>query len=222
MIGPCCARTALLIGTALFLCGCDRTVFESAPPKTLSECDKRFVGSWRIEDPGHEEATQFFVTIDRACQSRFIDPDEAQHSAEEEPPLHVAFSQVAGKSLLLAKVDVDKGDKNSWADGYTLLRYEFDGRAIRLYPVDAKRIAHRIIDGEVHGRTEYHNAVPAGYHREPEGSGIDNFVAGSGEEMARVIALDGTFDKDFFVLKRVSAADISKARSSKQTPQDQP
>jgi hypothetical protein len=203
-------RSLLLLGALLLLCGCENTFFETQPGTNVAACDARFVGQWRLlpaKDNGSKD--ELFVIVEPACKRwRFI--EDGKDDTKTENSVHLAFARAGELALLTLQEDqpASHDPQARWSDGYRFLRYEFVDGTIRLHPVDDKRIAHLIIDGAVHGRTERISREP-GTRRDSDD--LHNFVAGDAKEMARVAQLDGIFQaNDYYTLKPATNAEIFK------------
>jgi len=213
---------AMLVLLAATLGGCTDTLFESPPGDNVSSCDKHFVGNWRVlatDDKDKNKDSEMFLIVEPQCKRwRFI--EDGKEDEKLAKTTHIAFGNVGGKALLTVKVDEDKPAADSrWRNGYYFLSYTFADKTIRLRGVDDKRIAHRIIDGSVLGRTERVSREPGDKRSGGSGSSeLHNFVAGDPAEMARVAQLEDVFaDADTYLLKPASKAEIFKARK-KNTP----
>ncbi|MBS0569658.1 MAG: hypothetical protein JSS28_03555 [Proteobacteria bacterium] len=199
----------IIVSCAVLLCGCQDTLFETQPGTHVAACDARFVGPWRLLPADSEKADDaFFVVVEPQCKRwRFI--EDGKDDTKTENSVHVAFARVGDLTLLTLKEDQPAAHdpQARWSHGYRYLRYEFADATIRLHPVDDKRVAHLIIDGGIHGRTERISREPGSQRGSDD---LHNFVAGDAQEMARVAQLDGIFRSGgYYILKPATAAEIS-------------
>ncbi|HST27223.1 MAG TPA: hypothetical protein VLK26_02505 [Rudaea sp.] len=204
-------KSLLLLGALALLCGCQDTFFETQPGTRITACDERFVGQWRLlpADPAKADDA-FFVVVEPQCKRwRFI--EDGKDDIKTENSVHVAFARVGELALLTLKEDqpASHDSQARWSDGYRYLRYDFVDGTIRLHAVDDKRVAHLIIDGGIHGRTERISREP-GSQRDSDD--LHNFVAGDAKEMARVAQLDGIFRSGgYYTLKPATHDEIFKS-----------
>jgi len=216
------ALIAPLLLLAGLLSGCVDTLFESQPAETVSSCDRRFEGRWRVlPADSKNQDDELFLIVDPQCKHwHFL--EDGKEDEKLARTTHIAFASVAGKALLTVKVDPDAKDAGAadarWRDGYYYFRYEFADKSIHLRGVDDHRVAHLIIDGDIQGRTERVSREPAD-RRGGSSSELHNFVAGKPDEMARVVQLDGVFGAaDAYVLKPATRAEISRSAKKPAKP----
>ena len=221
------ASTKLAFTIALLVCiallgGCQNTTFENPPAEKMAACDPHFVGKWRLTNPDEKRSEDkgFFVIVERDCKRwRFI--EDGKDDEKTEASTHFAFASLGDLSLLTVRDDADASNKNDaqarWKNGYFYLRYELVDKSVRLYPIDHKHLAHLIVDGAVHGRTERISREPESAPRNGDFASRDrdelqNFVAGDAAEMARVAQLANIFThSEFYTLKPATDAEIFKA-----------
>lgn len=203
---------ALICIAATVLCGCVDTVFESLPGKNISPCDQRFVGKWRLTDSGKnsKDDEKLFVVIEPDCRALHLF-ENGKDDIETDAKTHLAFASVGAKSILAVRFDEEQShtDKTDWSQGYHYFLYEPRKGEIRLIPVDDIRVAHLIIDGEIHGRTEKISKRPGG-RTQGDGMTLHNYVAGDADAMAKAVLLRGVFiETPYFILKPATDAEIS-------------
>lgn len=164
LTGPACY---LILG---LLAGCTQVSFQH-PPEPLSVCDERLVGSWEAAMDDPEPGERVFVRIEQHCerwlaleldgqgppkvddlarqrQLRFAQLDRGAQDADAVEGILVVTEHgddTAADDPESAAVDSDE------PQGHLLLRYRLVGSDLQLWHVDARQVAHRIIDNELPG-----------------------------------------------------------------------
>lgn len=169
----------LLLG---LLGGCTQVSFQN-PPEPLRACDERLIGHWeaRSEDP--EPGERVYLRIEAACerwlaleldgegppkvedlaathQLRFADLGTTGEPAGEDSP--VTGYLVVTEIRTAADAEEAAGESASPDEprGHVLLRYAQVGQELRIWEIDARQVAHRIIDNEVPGWVDKRDRKP--------------------------------------------------------------
>ena len=203
---------AMLCLAAVALSGCVDTVFESLPGKHISQCDQRFVGTWRLlnQEKDRKADENLFLVVDPGCKTLHLF-ENGKDDTDTDAKTHLAFASVGAKSILTVKFDDEQShtDGVDWSNGYHYFLYDMRNGEIRLRPTDDAAVAHFIIDGKLQGRTEKISKMPGG-QRSGDGMMLHSYVAGDFEAMAKAVELRGVFAATpYFTLKPASDAEIS-------------
>jgi hypothetical protein len=144
----------LLLLVAMLAAGCQRTLW-SQPPASTNACDASLVGYWvsvdRIGNPdGEVEAT---FTAD--CQVAVVEhrPD----GPRAWPPVVLASARIGRRDVLWLDAGsvnrafgIDAGPVDREGSVY-VFAYRLDGARLELWQPDHRRLARRVLEGELDG-----------------------------------------------------------------------
>jgi hypothetical protein len=232
-------RTALkiflagnVILPALLLSGCVSTIFESPPGDKTTPCDTRWVGTWELHpaDAAVKDEDRIILSVEPGCNVlRFTDNGKLQHDLDHAT---VLFAELDKASILALRLPASGSNNDSkpseWNLGYHYFSYIVQGSEIHVRQIDDEKVAHLIVDDKLPGRTEKITRYP-GAHQPSDGRNLQNFVAGSAQDMTQALAAYPLFfDKGAIIFKRIvgdpvkSIPDKASAAKSAATKTNQP
>lgn len=174
-----------VLGLLLLVClaGCQRTVFDTAPA-TATGCEA-LVGQWAsLGDDGDQEG-EVDATVSAECMLRLV-----EHGAEgprDYLPLALRVSTQPARWLWVdaaeanAALAVQPGPLDGNGGVYAFA-WSLDGDVLTLTPPAHRRLAHRILDGDLDGAVHAENRA------------ITVRVDGDADAMAALLAEDGSLD----------------------------
>lgn len=152
-------RIGLLLPALVVLAGCEGTTFQH-PPLAEQPCDSALVGNWEsIGDKPSDADNEVELRIDRQCQLLFIEHEKDGDRDGTPTALHVGKRNGRRYFWLDATWANQrfKSDRQPAAGDVYVVRYGIVAKILTLELPNDKAIAHRIIDGKIHGdvdRTE--------------------------------------------------------------------
>jgi hypothetical protein len=167
----------------LLLAACQVTTFEKAPIAASPGCDPALAGRWIAADEGGEVE----LVVGPDCTLSVAERENDGWKVPPKPPttLHVGrhgdrnYGWVdATWGLMVA----DEADRVLPEGDVVVLRYRIEGDRLLVWGADDKAIAHRIVDGDLQGRTQV------------DGSDIINRL--SGDQPAEVLEERSFFEAE--------------------------
>lgn len=211
----CALRSTLVLLAIALLSGCEQTRFEALPSGEVSDCDRDWVGAWRIEDTREraekDDGPVYWIVSDNCARYQTLEPDGA---SEDEDDYAFRYVRHGDSNFIAATAHPDAEAKDSdWHKAHMLIRYEFRGSdQIRAFDVDNQRVARLIVDGEIGGRTEVKSKP--GKDTKNNLESVENLVFGPSAATDSIIRRKGVFGrKPWLVLHRASSEEIARAKA---------
>lgn len=173
-----------LVVAALALSACQTTIVEHLPQGAKTECPAAVFGAWiAVEDDG-QDASDFGLLVHRDCTLESRGTEGAHPSR---PPLpHLQFFSAAGKDLAFIATpdayelgEVKPDDTSNAKAGFMLFAWQRHGDLLELQAPDHRHVANLIVNGAVHGRTQWNN--------EDQLASVYNFLAGDEAAIAQLL-----------------------------------
>lgn len=159
--------TLRLLGCAcliLALAACTETRFESTPGDKINACDPAWKGLWvdASVDASKGEPDELAFRVDQECRFFMLErPEKDGPPKEIHIPLNFVHDQgnhylVIADNQLKEIVDLAPlhGIKPVSKKSFFVARYEVDHDRLRIFPVDAKRMANLVIDDVLDGTVD--------------------------------------------------------------------
>ncbi len=202
------------------LAACQRTGFESLPVADAAVCDTRWEGQWRIDMPDEDDDPDdtIYVDIGTGCSTvTFVENGKRT----DEPMIEVHFARVAQIEIVTMRA-IDGTDavpsEAVRRMGFMYFRQEARRDRIMLHPVDDRRVANWLIQGDLEGTVDFASRH-AGGRRPRHGNTLENFVAGDTEAMASIVTRRGLFERrPSIILTRVDGLPASEPDETTENP----
>lgn len=154
-------RIGLLLPVLVVLAGCEGTTFQH-PPLAELPCDNALVGNWgSIGDKPSDEDNEVELRIDPQCQMLFVEHEKDGDHEGTTTALHVGKRNSRRYFWLDAAWANQrfKSDRKPVAGDVYVLRYRIAANVLTMELPNDKAIAHRIIDGKIHGEVDRNEDV---------------------------------------------------------------
>lgn len=210
----CSISRVLALLLVLLLSACSDTKFLSLPSGETSDCDQRFVGTWRVIEQSDDKDGPDYLAIEPDCK-RIIGSKENEHEdLREDTELRFHRGKYADYLVLRDLPDADS-ESDAEPEGHGLMRYRIKrDRRIEVFGIDHRQIALMLVDGRLHGNSKV-NAPKQGSIT------YDNLVDSNSEELDRALKDRRAFErKPAIVLERVSKEEYRRAHTHLKTDPD--
>lgn len=160
-------RMLCCVGALLALAACVETRFESPPGDKIVACDPAWKGLWvdASKDASTSEPDELAFLVDQECRFFMLErPEKDGPPKQIHIPLNYVHDQdkhylVIADNQLKDIVDLAPvhGIKPAPKKSFFVARYEVDHARLRIYPVNAKRMASLVVNDELDGTVDASN-----------------------------------------------------------------
>lgn len=138
----------------LGLAGCEATTFEKPPVAELA-CDAQLVGDWLsvADSDSNDTPGEVELQIDKSCRLSLIEHKKDGDVGGDPTTLHIGRVGPQHYFWIDAAWAFRRAQSTEPApagDVY-LLRYDIDGKELRLHTADDRAVAHHILDDKLNG-----------------------------------------------------------------------
>lgn len=146
--------TLLLMLCYLALSGCDATTFESVPAGATGDCAANWPGGWIALDEQGQDDPDFALFINSKCEIENVTAKNKSDSALLIKPQFFNAAQhyaILGIADGLRLADSTDDAKNLPAQGYFIMRWDYDNQRMALRLPAHKLVATLIVNGAIDG-----------------------------------------------------------------------
>lgn len=190
---------SILALACLALAACDQTRFQSDLVDGAAACEVDLTGIWIADEHEEEASDVMFVAAD--CSVRYYSiKDGAEGPAVPDAVFRANVLRLGGRTYATvtnaALQDIVNETDEGPPHGFHVFRLDPGRKTMKLYDIDHKLVAKRIIDGKIKGEIV----------KSPEE--LRNLITGDSKAMRAVLARERLFSRKPIVFRRGVASQL--------------